>query len=86
MIATKEAYEKLGVKMPLFMEGVEVPDNFFDPPDPLNYLTPDIRIDLSALVKYAKRAGREVADITKEEIQQFVLDDEMYSKPLLFLS
>jgi hypothetical protein len=73
MVATREAYEKHGSIMPLFMEGIEVPDNFFGPYDPLTYTAPNIRVNLSALVKYAKSTGKEVVDITKEEFEQFVL-------------
>jgi hypothetical protein len=65
-------YKSDRLKVPLFMEGVELPDSFYDPPDPYTMYTPLVKFDLPALSRYARSAGKEIVDITKEEFQLFV--------------
>ena len=57
-------------RIPKFLEGEELPEGYFDPPDPYKPLK-SVRINLRELVKYAKEQGKDGWDLTKEEVDRF---------------
>ena len=59
-----------GIPLPTFLEGEPLPPGYNDPPNP--YMSPPpCYVDLPALSKYAKRIGKKITDLTKEEVQLF---------------
>lgn len=63
------------VKKPLFLEGVDLPTSYYEPPDP--YAEPPIgRINLLELSRYAERVGKELTELTKEEVEMFAVEVE----------
>ena len=59
------------VKLPRFLEGEELPKGYYDPPDP--YSSPDTgKYNLGAMVRYAQSHGKQVTDLTKEEVKEFI--------------
>ncbi len=65
-------YNKLDIKLPKFLEGEELPEGYYDPPDP-HREPPKSRYDLRAMIRYAREAGKEVVELTKEEANQFLI-------------
>lgn len=65
-------YTKLDIKLPKFLEGEELPEGYYDPPDPYRE-PPKSRYDLRAMIRYAREAGKEVVELTKEEANQFLI-------------
>ena len=57
-------------RIPKFLEGEELPEGYFDPPDPYKPFKSE-RIKLGELVKYAKEQGKDGWDLTKEEVDRF---------------
>ena len=58
--------------MPKFLEGEPVPVGYYKTPDP--YVNaPSCHIDLSAMARYARKVGKRIADLTKDEVGQFAL-------------
>lgn len=56
--------------LPKFLEGEALPRGYFELPNP--YIEPPTRkINLGALVAYARNKGKKCWDLTKEEVQQF---------------
>ncbi len=56
--------------LPKFLEGEALPRGYFELPNP--YIEPPTRkINLGALVAYARNKGKKCWDLTKEEIRQF---------------
>lgn len=57
-------------RVPKFLEGEPLPVGYFDPPNP--YVSaPTRKVDLSALVAYARKNGKSCWELTKEEVKQF---------------
>ena len=58
------------INLPKFLEGEVLPCSYFEPPSP--YAEPPTRkVNLGALVAYARSMGKRCWDLTKEEVQQF---------------
>ena len=56
--------------LPKFLEGEALPRGYFELPNP--YIEPPTRkINLGALVTYARNKGKKCWDLTKEEVRQF---------------
>ena len=56
--------------LPKFLEGEVLPRGYFEPPNP--YIEPPTRkVNLGALVAYARSMGKKCWDLTKEEVRQF---------------
>ena len=62
-----------GFKLPRFLEGEELPEGYFDPPDPYRE-PPKCRYDLRAMTRYAREVGKKVVELTKEEANQFLVN------------
>ena len=57
-------------RVPKFLEGEPLPIGYFDPPNP--YVSaPTRKVNLSALVAYARKNGKNCWELTKEEVKQF---------------
>ena len=58
--------------LPRFLEGEPLPVGYFDQPNP--YVNaPSCHVDLPALARYAKAAGKKLAELTKEEVKRFAI-------------
>ena len=58
------------IKIPRFLEGEELPAGYFDPVDPYSD-PPKSQYDLKALIQYAREHGKNVVDLSKEEVKPF---------------
>ena len=58
------------VNLPKFLEGAVLPRGYFELPSPYNE-PPTRKVNLGALVAYARSMGKKCWDLTKEEVQQF---------------
>ena len=60
------------VKIPKFMEGDTLPDEYNSEVDP--YSEPPVsKYNLRALVNYALENGKKITDLTKEEANLFII-------------
>lgn len=59
--------------LPHFLEGRQLPEGYYDPPDPYKS-PPPCPYHLSALVAYAKEKSMAVTDLSREEVEQFGTD------------
>ena len=58
--------------LPKFLEGEPLPVGYYDPPNP--YVSaPSCHVNLPALARYAKKAGKKLTELTKEEVRQFAI-------------
>ncbi len=57
-------------RIPAFLEGEPLPPGYFDPVNPYKD-APSRKIRLGALVAYAKKNGKTMWDLTKEEVKRF---------------
>lgn len=60
------------VKIPKFLEGESLPRGYFDSPDPYAN-PPKSRYNLRAMVNYAIQHGKNVTELTKEEVIPFLI-------------
>ncbi len=60
------------IRVPLFMEGEELPPGYFDSPDPYKN-PPASRYNMRAMVNYALKTGKNVTDLTEEEVRPFLI-------------
>ena len=57
---------------PLFLENTELPAGYFDTPDP--YVdAPSCHVNLLELSRYARKVGKKIVELTKEEVQMFAI-------------
>ena len=58
--------------MPKFLEGVELNDSYYEPPNP--YINaPSCNVNLLELSRYAKREGKKLAELSREEVSRFLI-------------
>ena len=58
--------------LPKFLEGEPLPVGYYEPPNP--YVSaPSCHVDLPALSKYAKKTGKKLTELTKEEVKKFAI-------------
>ena len=62
------------LKVPAFMEDGPVPQGYFDPPNPCAD-PPKSPYNISAMARYAKSHGKTVADLSREEVKQFMTEE-----------
>lgn len=59
------------VRLPKFLEGEILPKDYYATPDP--YSLPDTgKYNLGGMVRYAIKHGKQVTDLTKEEVKEFI--------------
>lgn len=63
------------IRIPKFMEGETLPAGYFDAPDPYSN-PPRAQYNIRALVNYALKQGKQVTDLTKEEVKPFLLKNK----------
>ncbi len=55
---------------PKFLEGVKLNEEYYAQPDP--YVNaPSCNVNLLELSRYAKKSGKALVDLTKEEVKKF---------------
>lgn len=57
-------------RIPEFLRGEQLPPGYFDNPDPYAN-APTRKMNLSALVAYARKEGKDCRSLTKEDVQKF---------------
>ena len=57
---------------PRFLEGVELPDSYYETLDPYKSV-PSCNVNLLELSRYARELGKKLVELTKEEVQQFAI-------------
>ena len=55
-----------------FLECVELPDSYYETPDPYKS-APSCNVNLLELSRYARKNGKKLVELTKEEVQQFAI-------------
>ena len=60
------------IRLPRFLEGETLPSGYYDAPDPYAD-PPKSNYNIRAMVNYALKQGKTVADLTKEEAKQFLV-------------
>ncbi len=60
------------IKIPKFLSEEELPSGYFDSPDPYKD-PPSSKYNLRAMVNYALKNGKNVTDLTKEEVKPFLI-------------
>lgn len=60
------------IRVPRFLENEILPVGYNDPPNPYHN-PPRSRYNLRALVNYALANGKSVYELTKEEVEQFII-------------
>lgn len=58
------------LERPKFLEGVELPNSYYETPNPYK-TAPSCNVDLLELSRYARKIGKKLVELTKEEVQQF---------------
>lgn len=57
---------------PLFLENKELPLSYYEAPDP--YMSaPSCNVNLLELSRYARKIGKKLVELTKEEVLQFAI-------------
>ena len=57
---------------PKFLENEELPSSYYEAPDPYKS-APSCNVNLLELSRYARRIGKKLVELTKEEVLQFAL-------------
>lgn len=60
------------LERPKFLEGVELPNSYYETPNPYK-TAPSCNVDLLELSRYARKIGKKLVELTKEEVQQFAI-------------
>ena len=60
------------LERPKFLEGVELPDSYYETQDPYKS-APSCNVNLLELSRYARKNGKKLIELTKEEVQQFAI-------------
>ena len=60
------------MRLPRFLEGEPLPEGYYEAPDPYK-TAPSCHIDLPALARYARKSGKKITDLSKEEVKQFAI-------------
>ena len=57
-------------EIPKFLDGEPLPDGYFAEPNPYTFL-PNRDVNLLEISRYARRVGKKITEMTKEEVEQF---------------
>ena len=60
------------IKIPKFLEGETLPSGYFDSPNPYKN-PPQSKYNIRAMVNYALKNGKNITDLTKEKVKQFLI-------------
>ena len=60
------------LERPKFLEGVELPNSYYETPDPYKS-APSCNVNLLELSRYARKIGKKLVELTNEEVQQFAI-------------
>lgn len=60
------------LERPKFLEGVELPNSYYETTDPYKS-APSCNVNLLELSRYARKSGKKLVELTKEEVQQFAI-------------
>ena len=60
------------VRIPKFLEGETLPAGYYEAPDPYSN-PPKSQYNIRAMVNYARKQGNQVTDLSKEEVEPFLL-------------
>ena len=60
------------VRIPKFLEGETLPAGYYEAPDPYSN-PPKSQYNIRAMVNYARKQGKQVTDLSKEEVEPFLL-------------
>ena len=72
MSGTKKMETPIKARIPKFMEGEKLPIGYYDQPNPYKN-PPKSPYNLRLLSRYAKKAGKKMVELTKEEVAQFAV-------------
>ena len=60
------------IKKPKFLENEELPASYDEAPDPYTS-APSCNVNLLELSRYARKIGKKLVELTKEEVLQFAI-------------
>ena len=60
------------LERPKFLEGVELPNSYYETPDPYKSVL-SCNVNLLELSRYARKIRKKLVELTKEEVQQFAI-------------
>lgn len=55
---------------PKFLEGVDLPASYYEMPNPYEN-APSCHVNLLEMSRYAKRNGKKLVELTREEVKMF---------------
>lgn len=62
----------INVDKPKFLETEKLPESYYETPSPYKN-APSCNVNLLELSRYAKKMGKKIIELTKEEVQQFAI-------------
>lgn len=62
----------IDIKKPKFLEAEKLPKSYYESPNPYKN-APSCNVNLLELSRYAKKAGKKIIELTREEVQQFAI-------------
>ena len=60
------------LEKPKFLEGENLPNSYYETPNPYKN-APSCNVNLLELSRYARKMGKKLIELTKEEVQQFAI-------------
>ena len=60
------------LERPKFLECVELPNSYYETPDPYKSVL-SCNVNLLELSRYARKIRKKLVELTKEEVQQFAI-------------
>lgn len=60
------------ITKPKFLENEELPPSYYETPDPYKS-APSCNVNLLELSRYARKIGKKLIELTKEEVLQFAI-------------
>lgn len=61
---------EMSITKPLFLEGINPDADYFVEPNPYTY-TPSSNVNLLELSRYARKTGKQLVELTAEEVDRF---------------
>ena len=60
------------LERPKFLEGENLPNSYYETPNPYKN-APSCNVNLLELSRYARKMGKKLLELTKQEVQQFAI-------------